>query len=123
MILVEVRAVTITQKEIEAKLSGDLWDRQMRWNQNKEAYYSLLKSLHDFTEVTGNLSSFIDQYNRADAPLKQKRLNGLTERVGDLNEARASITLASCSALIFANEECRDIIVRYSAGSSAPLHD
>lgn len=34
-ILAEVRAVTITQKEIEAKLAGDLWNRQMLWNQKR----------------------------------------------------------------------------------------
>lgn len=37
-ILAEVRAVTITQKEIEKKLSGDLWHEQQRRNEKKELY-------------------------------------------------------------------------------------
>lgn len=42
IILAEVRAVTITQKEIESKLSGDLWHKQTMWNHKKEAYGELL---------------------------------------------------------------------------------
>ncbi len=46
-ILAEVRSVTITQKEIEAKLSGDLWTRQMHWNQKREFYADLLTYIHE----------------------------------------------------------------------------
>jgi hypothetical protein len=37
-ILAEVRAVTITQKEIEHKLAGDLWNQQVLWNQKRDIY-------------------------------------------------------------------------------------
>ena len=43
-ILAEVRAITITQKEIEARLAGDLWSHQMIWNQKKEIYGELIKA-------------------------------------------------------------------------------
>ena len=45
-ILAEVRAVTITQREIEAKISGDMWERQWRLNQKRDVYTSLLTALH-----------------------------------------------------------------------------
>jgi hypothetical protein len=41
-LVAEVRAVTITQKEIEARISGDLWERQWRLNQKRDAYARLL---------------------------------------------------------------------------------
>ena len=45
IILAEVRAITATQKEIEAKISGDLWMRQWRLNQTRDAYVGLLRAL------------------------------------------------------------------------------
>lgn len=45
-ILSEVRAVTITQKEIESRLAGDLWSRQTLWNERKNFYALLLTALY-----------------------------------------------------------------------------
>lgn len=42
-ILTEVKAITITQKEIESSLSGDLWNRQMRWNEKRDIYLGIIK--------------------------------------------------------------------------------
>jgi hypothetical protein len=50
-IVAEMRAVTIAQKEIEAKLNGDQWDRQMRWNQKRDIYGLLLKSLYEIQSI------------------------------------------------------------------------
>ncbi len=47
-ILSEVRAVTIAQKEIEGKISGELWDRQWRLNQQREAYVTLIAALQAY---------------------------------------------------------------------------
>src|SRR5580700_7756163 len=52
-ILAEVRAVTIIQKEIEAKLTGEQWDRQMRWNQKRDLYIDLLSTSQDAAEAFG----------------------------------------------------------------------
>lgn len=46
-ILAEVRAVTIVQKEIEAKVSGAVWDRQTQWNQKRDIYAGLLAAFSE----------------------------------------------------------------------------
>ena len=43
----EVRAVTIVQKEIEAKVSGAVWDRQTQWNQKRDIYAGLLAAFSE----------------------------------------------------------------------------
>jgi len=44
-LVAQMAAVTSATKEIEAKISGDLWDRQMRWNQKRDIYGRLLDAL------------------------------------------------------------------------------
>ncbi|MGJ5820380.1 hypothetical protein [Paludibaculum fermentans] len=56
-ILSEVRAVTAAQKAVEAKLSGDLWHHQMRWNQKKEIYGALIHSLQELLISLSELSA------------------------------------------------------------------
>jgi uncharacterized protein (DUF885 family) len=41
----QVRAVTTATKEIEAKISHDLWDRQKRWELRRDALFELMKRL------------------------------------------------------------------------------
>jgi hypothetical protein len=53
VILAEVRAVTKSQREIEAKISGDLWDRQMRWQQKRDIYARLLETIGEFQMILG----------------------------------------------------------------------
>jgi hypothetical protein len=54
-ILAEVRAVTITQKEIESKISSDMWGCQWRLNQTRDAYAGLLRAL------SGVLAAFVER--------------------------------------------------------------
>jgi hypothetical protein len=64
-ILAEVRAVTIVQKEIESKLSGDLWDRQTRWNQKKDLYGELLGLISKLSDSCAGLRAVQSSNSRA----------------------------------------------------------
>src|SRR5215831_14476314 len=46
-IVAEVRAITATQKEIEAKISGDAWRRQWILDHKREFYVDLLKLISE----------------------------------------------------------------------------
>ena len=41
----QVRVVTTTTKEIEAKISTEVWDRQRRWEMKREVLFEASKSL------------------------------------------------------------------------------
>jgi hypothetical protein len=41
----QVRVVTTTTKEIEAKISGDLWDRQKQWELKRDALFEATRCI------------------------------------------------------------------------------
>lgn len=51
----QVRAVTKTTKEIETKISSDLWDRQKQWELKREILFDAAKNL---SEIENKLLSF-----------------------------------------------------------------
>ena len=57
-ILPEVRAVTETQKRIEATVAGGEWDRQWRLNQMREAYSRLLAAVYGLQDYFHLARSF-----------------------------------------------------------------
>jgi hypothetical protein len=54
-ILAEVRAVTVTQKEIESKLAGDLWHKQTLWQEKKSIFADVLSTIHKSTYACSEL--------------------------------------------------------------------
>ena len=46
----EVRAVTTATKQIEAKISNEVWDRQKRWELTRDAVLQTLKALSEVRE-------------------------------------------------------------------------
>jgi hypothetical protein len=44
-LIVQVAAVTTTTKEIEAKISGEVWDRQKRWELKREVLFEATRRL------------------------------------------------------------------------------
>lgn len=65
-ILAEVRAVTTIQKEIEAKISGDTWNRQYMFQARRDIYADLLFELRDLENTTLKLL--------AETPLQRQRV-------------------------------------------------
>ena len=51
----QVRAVTSATKEIEAKISGELWDKQKQWEMRREVLFSAAKQV-------GGLVDFLMDY-------------------------------------------------------------
>jgi type IV secretory pathway VirB4 component len=47
-LVAEVRAVTIVQKEIEAKISDKVWERQWRLDQKRDNYSQMLRAISDY---------------------------------------------------------------------------
>ncbi len=51
----QVRAVTTTTKEIEAKISNDVWDRQKRWELKRDVLFEMMKRTGALTHELANL--------------------------------------------------------------------
>lgn len=53
----QVRAVTQTTKEIEAKISDEVWNRQKRWEIKRDAIFEVVRALGDLEVALGRLIS------------------------------------------------------------------
>jgi hypothetical protein len=94
-ILSEVRSVTVATKEIEAKISGDLWTKQMVWNQRRDLYGRIL-------DVHSQLTKFV-----RDWPISDKDEEARWEALWALRE---EVSRLSSLAMIFANERCCEAV-------------
>ena len=56
-VLVEVRATTQATKEIEAKISDEVWDRQKRWELKREVLFEAMRRVADIEEVLNTLNA------------------------------------------------------------------
>jgi hypothetical protein len=56
-IVEEVRAVTKATKEIEAKIQGDIWDEQRRWELKRDTLISVAKAFAKSVDKLGQLSA------------------------------------------------------------------
>jgi hypothetical protein len=52
----QVSAVTTATKEIEAKISGDVWDRQKRWELKRDALFDLTKKIAAVRDALFNMN-------------------------------------------------------------------
>jgi hypothetical protein len=88
-ILAEVRAVTITQKEIEARISGDIWDRQWRLNQKRDVYAKVIEGLSEAETTIGAYANLL-KTNRLDRASDIQQLQDRSQQILlDLERARA----------------------------------
>jgi hypothetical protein len=58
-VLVEVRATTQATKEIEAKISDEVWDRQKRWELKREVLFEAMRRVADIDEVLNTLNAIL----------------------------------------------------------------
>lgn len=54
----QVRAVTTTTKEIESQISGELWDRQKRWELKRDILFELVRTIPSAFDTLTSLTSF-----------------------------------------------------------------
>ena len=64
----QVRAVTITAKEIEANISDRSWNRQKHWEMKREAIFSVMASLGRADEALHSLALAAKELNASTEP-------------------------------------------------------
>jgi len=79
----QVRAVTAATKEIEAKISGEVWDRQKRWELKRDLLFGMVKTIGDLSEKTTALHAFY-QVHRGTGPEHGEERLGRTKAWGQV---------------------------------------
>jgi hypothetical protein len=54
----QVRAVTAATKEIEARISNDVWDRQKRWELKRDVLFEIIKKSGTVSDTLTRLEAF-----------------------------------------------------------------
>ena len=113
-ILTEVRVVAIAQKDIEAKITSEVWSRQTFWGEKKLAYAKLFEAIFEEGQALSGLPHLIDRYNNETGDLiKAKLRKDIIEAFTSLNASRAHLIPASALVAIFANGKCTEAIRLY----------
>ncbi|MEK7993753.1 MAG: hypothetical protein AAB403_08115 [Planctomycetota bacterium] len=109
-ILLEVRTVTAAQKEIESKISGELWDRQMKWNQRRDTYARLLEGVERMRLAFQDALRQRETYDEDPASSK----SALAGAAGRALEALVEFRRAKALALLFSSKEAISVLARIS---------
>src|SRR6202049_1430581 len=65
----QVRAVTLATREIEGKISNDVWDRQKRWELKRDVLFEAAKRVAEVDEALVSLDSTLQVEQRPDDPV------------------------------------------------------
>jgi len=85
-LLDQVRAVTTTTKEIEAKISSDVWDQQKRWELKRDALFEVTKKLGLAQDALYTLGA-VYKTNKQSTQISPERIQSTTKIYAEWNEA------------------------------------
>jgi hypothetical protein len=86
-VLVEVRATTQATKEIEAKISNDMWDKQKRWEMRRDLMFETTKQLAAAKDKLFSLYQAFDLVLKSKTPDSQELLETKKKAATEFNEA------------------------------------
>lgn len=75
----QVAAVTRTTKEIEARISNEVWDRQKQWEFKKEAIFEVLRTVGSLHSTLGNLHSTYETTPGGELDDQRRRIEAYEE--------------------------------------------
>jgi hypothetical protein len=90
----QVRAVTVTAKEIEANISDRSWNRQKHWEMKREAIFSVMASLGRADEALHTLALAAKALNESKEPgflrgAEREARNECYQQIEDFDMKRA----------------------------------
>ena len=107
-LVVQVAAVTETTKQIEAKISNDVWERQRKWELKRDALFEAFK---DIGSMESCLNNYIVTFEAArQAPSEHQVVWGdrKLEAIEQHDKCKASFTRTMILATLVCGEEVRD---------------
>jgi hypothetical protein len=94
----QVRAVTTATKEIEAKISGEVWDRQKRWELKRDVLLQAARRMADIQKAMIRLETLLKV--ETDYAKKGESSDLSQQRTEALSEWRSATSAADETALL-----------------------
>lgn len=119
----QVKAVTQTTKEIEARISGELWDRQKQWEMKRDVLFEAAKRVSAVLQTLKGLDSFIQTEvahpeHKDELSWKQSKIDENTKwfrALEALDESRLVVGLICNKAVVEAIDEYRILTASIAA--------
>ena len=83
----QVRVVTTTAKEIEAKISGDVWDRQKRWELKREVLFEATRRLSELDNALLGFGAALRVEHEPDNPQWEQAFHERAKRWTDASKS------------------------------------
>jgi hypothetical protein len=114
-VLEDLRQVTTTTKEIEAKISGELWDRQKQWELKREILFDATKRLSAVENQLLAMHTVWEQSRTMEEGLARSQLKHDTviqwrDCIHSLEETEALISVSCSKETMYAFAELLDLL-------------
>jgi hypothetical protein len=122
-VLDQVRAVTTTTKEIEAKISNEVWDRQKRWELKRDAIFEGAKRVSSAYDAFSRLHSV---YNTDLKSGRKDEPHRIEERVGvarEWNEAANRLEEAALLVGLACGVKLQNLLLGLSTNMRRAVHE
>jgi len=108
----QVRAVTQTTKEIEAKISEDVWDRQRKWEMKRDLLFGMVKGLSAMAHSLDGAFATARMVQKIEPPNPALMEKHLSEMSLDMKTSLTSFNEAWDLARLVCSDETRDAVFR-----------
>jgi hypothetical protein len=115
-ILAEVRAVTLTQKEIEHKLSGDLWNEQTRRTEKKDLYAQIIRAINELSDSLDDAEAAVETSKTQVEPssnVELQLLRSYNEGLSRIRTLTSELHTLFALSFIYTDEECARALSDY----------
>lgn len=113
-IVEQVKAVTQTTKEIEAKISGELWNRQKQWEMKREVTFGAAKAASGVKDALTRMHAICMTDKRSAQQGGLPRTDKQTEAYMALNKAADELDEAFMLVSIACGDDLRNKIGRFA---------
>jgi len=105
MLVDQVRAITTTTKEIEAKISSEIWDRQKRWELKRDAVFEATRKMQPLVDALLKLYSHLQTDKQARSKGKPERPEERVEITRTFNQAASDFDNTTLLASVVCGNE------------------
>ncbi len=113
LLVKQVEAVTTTTKQIEAKISNEVWDRQKQWELKREVLFGAVAGISEIEDAMVSYDSFLQVEHRESKADDRTWLEKKTEELVRLGKATTSVDETKLLVGIVCGKETRGAFTNY----------
>jgi hypothetical protein len=118
----QTRALTATTETIKARISDEVWDRQMRWNFKRDMYVRLMEALGEQVDVEGH-NKLIEQIRRRGLQDPAQFAAERDKAILRGQDVLARLVRVACAAPLVISAESHQVLIHTNAAIKKVNYD